>query len=365
MTPLLLNLSASAMLALLGCGGAEAGNQENANTDALAVPTAPGTRVEVAVITPSQATLELSIPGEIEGAEDALLASPQGGYIEAVMVNIGDEVRRGQALIRVNSAIFAAQNEQAQAQLAQAQASLRRVEALGDLASEAQLEGARTQARIAEANAQMTEINLSRSVIRAPFDGVVAQLNASKAEIAAPGNPLVRVVMLDPVMVSASVSDRDVVAMREGMPAKITTEAVPDLFDGVVQHIDPAASLQTRAFTVKISTPNPDRRLLPGMIASVRIMESMSSDTIIIPQDWLVTRIDGVGVYIDNNGTAEWRDVSTGSVVHDQVVIEDGLQMGARLIMTGHRGLTEGDALIVTREGTCCEHGRAVFEEIQ
>lgn len=347
---------------LAACGGAEARKQEN-STDAVTVPEAPGTRVEVAVIRPSTAQLELTIPGEIEGANDAVLASPSGGFIESVLVEQGQEVRRGQSLVRVNAAVYSAQYEQAKAQYEQAQADLKRVEALGDLASKAQLDGAQTQVRVAKASADLAGVNLSRAVLKAPFDGVVAQLNATTGEIANPGSPLVRVVQLDPVHVSASVSDRDVVAMRNGMKASVTTEAVPDLFEGTVIHIDPAASLQTRAFTVEVAVDNPERRLLPGMIASVRVYETLAEDTVIVPQGWLVTRIDSVGVFVDVDNRAVWRPVHSGGIVRDQVIIKDGLSVGDRVIMTGHRGLAEGDALIIAREGTCCDGGRAAFSD--
>lgn len=365
MTPLRSRLRIAILSLLIACGGAEAHDKDNVNTNPVAVPEAPGTRVVVASIQPSEAMLELTIPGEIEGAQDAVLASPAGGFIESVLVSEGQEVRQGQSLVRVNTGVYIAQHEQAKAQLDQAKADQGRLEALGNLASQAQLDGANTQLRIAQANADLTGINLSRSVIKAPFDGVIAQLNATRGEVANPGVPLVRVVQLDPVSVAASVSDRDVVAMRPGMMAKVTTEAVPDLFDGEVTHIDPAANLQTRSFTVKVSVPNSDRRLLPGMIASVRVMERLNTDSVVIPQDWLVTRIDGIGVFLDNDGSAAWRPVTSGAVVHDQVVITEGLSVGDRVVMTGHRGLAEGDRLIVTREGTCCEHGRTVFNATQ
>ncbi|MFT4979854.1 MAG: membrane fusion protein (multidrug efflux system) [Myxococcota bacterium] len=351
-------------LLLAGCGGAEARNQAT-NTDPVAVPEAPGTRVEVATIHPSDALLELIIPGEVEGASDATLASPAGGYIESVLVTEGQEVRSGQSLVRVNSAIYAAQSEQAQAQHDQAKIDMTRLEAIGSLASPAQLDRQRTQLRVTKASADLARVNLSRSVIRAPFAGVIGQLGAKKGEIANPGAPLVRVVQLDPVHISASVSDRDVVAMRVGMDASVTTEAVPDLFKGHILHIDPAASLQTRSFTVEVEVPNPDRRLLPGMIASVRVYETLAADSVIIPQDWLVTRIDSIGVFVDDEGVAAWRTVTSGAVVHDQIVISSGLSVSDRVVMNGHRGLAEGDKLIVTREGECCESGRATFAAIK
>ena len=124
---------------LTACGGAEA--QKNADTTALPVPEAPGTRVEVATLQGSTAQLDINLPGEIVGAEDALLGSAAGGFIERVSVEEGQHVNAGTALIQVNTSVYAAQRQQAEANLKMAQAELARTEALKELASQAQLAG--------------------------------------------------------------------------------------------------------------------------------------------------------------------------------------------------------------------------------
>lgn len=345
---------------LLGCGGAEA-RHESVSTEALVIPESPGTRVEVARIVPTQASLELRIPGEVAGARDALLASAAGGYIERILVTDGQAVTEGQQLARVNTAVYAAQLEQAKAQLELSEAELGRLESLGDLASASQRDSLRTQVRIHKASADLARINLSRSVLKAPFDGVVSQVSGEEGEVASPGTALVRLVQLDPVHVTVSVSDRDVGSLREGMMAQVSAEAVPEVLAGRIIHIDPAADLKTRSFTTEIEVPNADLRLRPGMIASVSVSEVLATGAVVIPQDWLVTRADGVGVFLDEGSVARWRPVQAGALVHDQVVITGGLSEGDRVVITGHRGLAEGDGLLISREGTCCESGRAVF----
>ena len=112
--------------------------------------------------------------------------------------------------------------------------------------------------------------------------------------------------------------------------------------------------------------PNPEGRLLPGMIAQVSVDGGQADDAdprIVLPQYVLVTRLDGNGVFVEEDGVAKWRPLRLGSVMRDQVIVEEGLEVGARVIVTGHRELAEGDEVIVTREGTCCEEGRVVFDE--
>jgi multidrug efflux pump subunit AcrA (membrane-fusion protein) len=112
----------------------------------------------------------------------------------------------------------------------------------------------------------------------------------------------------------------------------------------------------------KVEVPNPGLRLLPGMIASVSIDQPVAEDTVVIPQDFLVTRLDNVGVFlVDDEGRAAWRPVQAGLIVRDQVIVEAGLEPGDQVVMSGHRGLADGDPLIIARTGTCCTHGRVTW----
>jgi membrane fusion protein (multidrug efflux system) len=315
----------------------------------------------VARLENNSARLELRLPGEISGSRDATLATQAGGFVEGVYAKRGDFLREGDTIARINASVMEAQKDQAEAQLALATSELQRVEALGDLATPAQLQAVRTQVEVANANVRMARLNASRATIRAPFDGTVTQLNLERGEVLSPTAPVARVVQLDPVHVTVSVSDRDVGVLHEGMPVSISVDAVAGVFEGSITSIDRAADLNTRTFLAEMSVANADGRLLPGMIASASIEARVGEDSIVLPQDWLVTSRAGVGVYVDEDGTARWRSVEAGTVVHDQVVIRAGLNVGDRVVTVGHRVLADGDPLLISREGVCCENGRAVF----
>ncbi len=347
---------------LLGaaCGSGEAPVSAK-SVEAGVVPQSPGTRVEVVRIDKTTAVLDLRLPGEVTGSRDATLATPSGGYVEGVYVRRGETVREGDIIARINGAMFTAQLEQAEAQFALADSERKRVEAMGDLATPAQLQAVRTQVEVAKANVRMARVNASRANVRAPFAGTVTQLDLEVGEVLAPSMPVARIVQLNPVHVTVSVSDRDVGVLQEGMPVSVSVDAVAGQFEGKVYSIDRAADLNTRTFLAEIAVENGEGRLLPGMIASASIHAEIGAGSLILPQDWLVTRTDGIGVFLDQDRTAVWRPVQVGTVVHDQVVIQSGLSEGDRVVMVGHRSLTDGDSLILSREGSCCEHGRAVF----
>ena len=131
---------------------------------------------------------------------------------------------------------------------------------------------------------------------------------------------------------------------------------------GKVAHIEPAADLKTRSFKVEVEVPNPAGNLRPGMIATVDFKSAVTDKQMIIPQDFLVTKLDANGVFVvDGDDIARWRPLELGAVVTDQVVVEAGLKAGERIVIVGHRGLADGDALLIAREGECCSNGRVVF----
>ncbi|MCA9601594.1 MAG: efflux RND transporter periplasmic adaptor subunit [Myxococcales bacterium] len=319
-------------------------------------------RVEVAVLADATAHLDLVLPGEVEGARDATLAASLGGYVEKVFVSNGATVRSGQILARIDASTHLARLEQAKVEFAAAERELKRAQAMKDAVSKAQLDNAESRFAAAQAAKATASIAVDRAVVRAPFAGTVANVDIEVGEVAAPGAPILRLVQLKPVKVTISVSDREVSSLEEGLDVQITTGAESAMHIGKIAHINPAADARTRSFEVQITVPNEAEALKPGMIATVRVARELGGDTIIIPQDWVVTRLDGLGVFLDENGVAKWHEVSLGNVIRDQVVVRSGVQKGDRIISTGHRELVDGDPILVARSGTCCTNGRVTYE---
>ncbi len=325
----------------------------------------PGTRVEIAVIQPSHMALSLSLPGEVEASRDAQLAASLGGYVEKVNVKAGDVVKKGEVLALVDTASHTSRRAQAGVELKTAKRELERAEKLGGAIPGAQLDAAKSRLEAAEAAYRSADVQVARSIISAPFAGKVAAVDIEVGEVAAPGLPLIRVVQVDPIKVSVSLSDRDVSMVRVGMPAKVTPDARATMLDGKVAHVTPAADINTRTFIAEVEVENGEQLLLPGMIATVHIAPEAGEQgarQIVVSQDWLVTKPAKLGVFVHQDGVAKWRDVRVGSVVRDSVVVLEGLGRNDELVIRGHRELADGDKLIIARRGTCCRDGRAFFE---
>ncbi|MFW6050143.1 MAG: efflux RND transporter periplasmic adaptor subunit [Myxococcota bacterium] len=357
-----------AAVLVAGCasGSADAGEAEPApeseKSEKKALP-AQAVRVEVAEVQPAEARMRLRLPGEVEGSRDALLAAALGGFVERVHVDEGDRVRKGQVLARVDSALHAADLARAEAELDGARRELERARRMAGAVPQSQRDQAETRQRTAEAAHRAASVRLSRALIRAPFAGAVAELAVEPGEVASPGAPVARLVELDPAVVSLSVADRDVVTLKEGAEVRVRTDAQGEVFRGTVTHIGPAADLKTRTFTVEVEVANPDGKLLPGMIATVELGTELQGDHMLLPQHVLVTGRDGNGLFVVEDDVARWRPVELGAVMGGQVVVEEGVSPGERVVVTGHRELADGDRVLVARQGTCCTGGRVRFEE--
>jgi membrane fusion protein (multidrug efflux system) len=347
------------LLLVLGLAGCAASADQTAPPE-IEVPVDAAARVEIAVLGATSATIDLELPGEVIGSKDAMLASALGGYVERVSVEPGQAVSKGTHITSIDAEVYAAGFDQAKAQHALAASDLGRVEKLGDLASAQQLEQATTQVAMARASERQARARLARARITAPFKGIVADVFVDAGEVAGPGTPVARLVQLDPVTVVLSVPDRDVVSLSKGMGVRVTSAARSTLYEGVITHVAPAADVRTRAFPVEVEVANPEHTLLPGMIATVSVSNDVEAGTI-IPQEWIITRRDGHGVFVDVDNVAVWTPIELGAVVHDQIVVDSGLEEGDRIIMRGHRELLADDAILVAREGRCCTQGRAAF----
>lgn len=344
-------------LFLTGCA---AGAEHAADKVVQVDEAASGARIEVATIQPSEARLDLELTGEVKGAADARLASALGGYVESVQVKSGDSVRKGQLLVAVDRQLYGAAYAQAEAQRDLAATELGRLRKLGDGVSASQVGQAETQLKVAEAGLRQASVRLRRASIVAPFAGVVSAVSVEVGEVAGPGSPVARLVQLNPARVITQVSDRDVVALKPGLEVSVTASAIGQQLTGTIVQVSPVGDGNTRSFEVEIEVANDDTVLLPGMVARV-VVERSLGDAIVVPQDWVISRSDGHGMFVVRDGVAAWRSVRLGQVLHNQVVVTEGITEGDAVIMVGHRELIDGDPVLVTRQGVCCDKGRVQY----
>jgi multidrug efflux pump subunit AcrA (membrane-fusion protein) len=190
---------------------------------------------------------------------------------------------------------------------------------------------------------RLAERELRDSVIRAPFDGYVAERLVSQGQFVQPQAPVVRLVRLQPLKLTAEVPEKFGPWIETGRALAIKVDAFPDrTFAGKVVRISPAVNLKSRAFAIEGEVPNPDGKLKPGTFARVQIATDRVERAVTIPAAAVQSRYGTNRVFLVQNGQLVGREVVLGDRVGDRVEVSQGLEAGTPIVADDVEQLAEG-----------------------
>ncbi len=323
-------------------------------------PPAP-VRVTRAISAEVRRTVELS--GSVEARQSSLVATEVAGLIVKIFAREGDRVQAGQPLVRlrqvnINLRLRAKEGEvdEARSRLALARGAHER--ALGlfeeELISVERLDSATSeleawQGRVAqlEAELDLLEAELHNTVVRAPFDGVIASEHVSEGEWIDAGGPTFELVDTGNLEVALEVPAALISGLEPGEPVAIVIDALEGLeVEGVVRAVVPRADPQARTFPVKVDLPNPEGRIGVGMLARARLAAGAPETAVLVPKDALVSQGTSRKVFrVDEEGAAQAVAVTTGSASGLWIAIEGGIAAGDTVIIRGNERLRPGQAV--------------------
>ena len=177
-------VSIVASISLLACGGQESEPVTGAaaGESPKTAPLVDAARVEVATIGLTNATINLTRPGEVEASREAHVASPLGGLVEEVLVKSGDLVEADQILAKVDTQLQRANAEVLRIEVSESTREWKRLQSMGDSVASAKVDAAKTRKERAEAQLQLANLMVERSLIRAPFSGTIGQMDIEVGE---------------------------------------------------------------------------------------------------------------------------------------------------------------------------------------
>jgi membrane fusion protein (multidrug efflux system) len=334
--------------------------------DETSPPPAPRFQVDALVTRETDAPVVVDVAAVLEPVRQVTLAAEVAGKVVELAVQEHDHVAVGDALVRLDPDLPEAALERARASLVRGEASARLARAeLGrqqdlsrrGVASAAELERTESQAEttaaeVAELRAALreAETRLTKTTLRAPFGGIVTDLDLDPGAYVQPGSPVATLVDLSEIEVEVGVDDRQVLALVAGDPVRVRVDVYPgEWFEGRIVSVGRAPDPQTRKYPVPVRLPNPDERLLPGMLGSVRFELAASGQTLRIPRRAVLREFELDYVYVleDANGdraTARRRRITTRGVPFrpDLVEVATGLEAGERIAVSAVRELREG-----------------------
>lgn len=280
-----------------------------------------------------------------------------GVRVERVLVEVGDKVRAGQALLQLDTRSLKVDQRRAEASYAQARAnrdlaiaSATRGETLlqRQLISQSNLDELRAARSSAEAGLQSAaaerdaaRLRLAYATLRAPDAGVISLRNVQPGQIVASGSELLRLIRRERLEWRAELTDIDLARVRPGTPVKVRA---PDgsLVAGAVRVVSPALNAASRTGLIYADLPQPGP-LRAGMFAEGRV-ELGQSEGQVLPREAVVVRDGFSYVFVlDAKSRVSQRRIETGPPMGDIVPVRSGLTKDERVVIVGAGFLSDGD----------------------
>ncbi len=315
--------------------------------------------IKIQVIQDAGALPTRTLPGTIQAAQNAEMAFQVPGRIIEFMIPEGQEVTAGTELARIDPRDYQASFDQAEAAYSRAQAELDRAERIyaqdsGAISTSA-IEANREAVQVAEASFRQAEKALEDTVLRAPFDGLLARRLVTDFETVQALQPVLIVQDLSVLEIEVAVPERDFAQAGERLPAEEATarfrpmvrvSSYPDReFPARVTEFATTADPGSRSFSLQMEFDTPtDLNILPGMTARVLYTDTTLSAITLPSHATFADDTGNANVWLVNPAsmTVSPRQVELGPLAGDQVQILGGIQPGDEVAVSGVNQLRDG-----------------------
>ena len=338
-------LALGTALALTGCGGSAAQAKDASSKDltpAIPVETATAQLGAVAATYAGTTTLE--------AAEEASVVAKVGGTVSAIYAEEGRQVRAGEALAQLDDTELRYDAEEAQANFEKKQQEFSRSQALYDrkLISTDAFDAVKYDLAVLKATYDIAKLNLDRTVIRSPIDGVVAKRLIKVGNTLTPNQAVYVVTDFDPLLAVLYVPENALARIRPGQPAALNADALAGrTFTGKVARLSPVVDPQTGTFKVTVEVAHSERGLAPGMFSRVSITYDVHQNALTVPRSAIITEDGESAVYTVSGGMAHRVAVSLGYADGDKVEITRGLKNGDAVVTLGQNSLKDGTKVAI------------------
>ena len=350
-------------------------------------PKAP-TLVKTELVTAGGQMTDESYVGIVEENQATAVSFTGMGVVKRVLVREGQAVGRGQLLAVMDDSQARNVLAGAEAQMAQAEDALQRYGMLHDAGSLPEAQWVEIQSKVAQARSQLAvaKKNLADCRLVAPVGGIIGRQQVKAGETAMPSQAVVTIMDVQRVKVKVSVPEAEMNAITPHTPSMVIVEAAGKKLSGGRIEKGVVADPMTHTYDIRISVPNGDRKLLPGMVAEVRMRTQNQKPTPALPRggsldtpsDGGTTSItpdtkanqsplpsggEGGGFYlpitsvqrrpdgslfvwtVDNQKKAHRTAVTVGASQGNRISILSGVAAGQRVVTEGYQKLSEGNVV--------------------
>ncbi|MCG6873993.1 MAG: efflux RND transporter periplasmic adaptor subunit [Betaproteobacteria bacterium] len=308
--------------------------------------------VETATVTAGPVREEVSAVGTSRSNESVVVRPEISGRIARIEFDEGKPVRKGQLLVALDDSVYAAELQQAKANLALQSSNYERTVELArdNFVSANAKDQALNNLRVAEASLALAQARLAKTRIQAPFSGIVGIRQVSIGDYVKEGQDLATLEDISSLKVDFRIPELYLTSLRRGQSVEVQTDAFPGkTYVAVLDAIDPLVDQNGRSLVLRARLKNLDGALRPGMFVRTRLIIAERPDALTIPEEALVPVGSSQYVFRVSDGKAERVKVETGVRRRGRVEIVSGLAAGDVVVTAGQIKLRDG---VPVRMGT-------------
>ena len=304
--------------------------------------------VETAAVATARLQEDVAAIGTLRSNESVVVRPEISGRISEIGFTEGARVEKGQLLVALDSSVYAAEVQQARANLALAETNFKRTTDLerdkfvSATAKDQSLNGL----RVAQANVALAEARLAKTQIRAPFSGVIGIRQVSVGDYVKEGQDLVTLEDISSLKVDFRLPEVMLTDLRRGQAVEVASDAMANrTYTATLDAIDPLVDQNGRAVILRARLKNTDGQLRPGMFVRTRLILAERANALTVPEEALMPSGADQFVYKVVDSKATRVKVKTGLRRGSQVEVVEGLQAGDVVVTAGQIKLREGVAV--------------------
>jgi membrane fusion protein (multidrug efflux system) len=295
------------------------------------------TAVEGFVAKAAPLTETVTASGTLIPAEETELHPEATGRVVSINLPEGRNVRKGELLLKVFDEDLKTQWRKLETQLKQAEITEQR---LGDLlkvkgVSQQEYDLASLQVQTLKSEMELVRINIGKTELRAPYDGVIGLRRISPGAYVTPATPIATIRASAALKLDFSVPEKYSALLRTGQTVTFSVGGDPKTHSATVIATEQSISAETRNLQVRAFVPRPAAGLLPGAFAEVSLSLGDKMKALMIPNQAIIPQARDKKVIVSKNGLATFVTVKTGIRQAGMIEITDGIQVGDTVAVTG------------------------------
>jgi RND family efflux transporter MFP subunit len=347
--------------------------------------------VTAAAVTGVDEPVIVEATGSFQPDESSDVAPDSSGRVIATPVDVGQFVKEGQVLIRIQAVNANLRLDEARAAMTRAEANLKLAETRNDLAQttakrnaallanglvpQTVADEARTQAESAAASVHVSRATLAEAraqlalaekavadvIVAAPFSGYISQRRVSVGEYVQPSTAVVTLMRIDPLRLQLTIPAVQAGQIRTGQLVQSRVDSFPGkVFEGKITAVNPAIAAESRSFLVEARVPNPGALLKPGMFAVASIDQGRTDRAMLVPSRAVIEDVNtnSYRVFtVDQENKARLRVVQLAArqTTQNRTKILSGVKEGERVATSNLADLYDGAPVTISGNGTGLE----------